>query len=148
MLMSVSNVFPRITETQPLSISGSGIILYPPEDPKGLLGLTFFVVESDAGKRNLGKVLERLFGQDKVKGAVDGLIKKVTDATLAGLIGAVVDVLPGVFKANKDDVLFAHNHSGYDFDRYGLGFDSTARMVDYPVGNHRAKGTLRVAVIE
>lgn len=44
---SVSNVFERIRHDQPPSLSGSGIILYPNLNPKGMLALHLVIVESD-----------------------------------------------------------------------------------------------------
>ena len=60
-LMAVSNTFQRIRPDQPVSLTGSGILLYPHLDPKGLLANHFVILEDDEGKRRLGKLLENLF---------------------------------------------------------------------------------------
>ena len=54
---------------------------------------------------------------------------------------AVTGVLPEILKGNKDDVLFSHNHSGFEWDDYGLEGDKSK---DFEVGNDRAYCTLRV----
>jgi len=47
MVVSVSNMFERIRPDQPVSLTGSGIILYPGLDPKGLLASHFAIIECD-----------------------------------------------------------------------------------------------------
>lgn len=51
-------MFERIRADQPPSLSGDGIVLYPPADPHGMHALHFAIVESDRGTRRAGKVLE------------------------------------------------------------------------------------------
>jgi hypothetical protein len=146
-LVSASNTFARIKPTQPVSLSGSGILLYPYLDPNGLLASHFVVVESDANKRNLGKLLGDIFANKAVTGAVDGLIKAgITQANVAALLGALVAEVPAILKKNKDDLLFAHSHSGFDFDNYGCG--PGASSADFELGNDRANCTLRVLVTD
>lgn len=144
-LVSVSNLFTRIKPNQPVSLSGSGILLYPNLDPHGLLASHFVVVESDAGKRNLGKLLGDIAGDDAVSGAVKKLIQNgVSAQPLAGLLSSLVFQVPKVLKKNKDDLLFAHSHSGFDFDNYGAGPDK--KFAEFDLGNDRAYCTLRVMV--
>lgn len=142
-LMAVSNTFQRIQPDQPVSLSGSGILLYPNLDPKGLLASHFVVVEDDEGKRNLGKMLESLFGNSDVKSLVDVLKKGVTQPAIAALMNAIVSQLPQLLKKNRDDFLFAHSHSGFDFDNYGV---DTGNVANFELENDRVFCTLRVRV--
>lgn len=119
-LMSVSNTFQHIRPDQPVSLSGSGILLYPNLDPQGTLANHFVVMEDDRGKRNLGNLLKRLFGNSEVKSIVAALNKSVTQPLIAQLLNLLVSSLPDILSKNKDDFLFAHSHSGFDFDNYGL----------------------------
>ena len=125
-------------------LSGSGILLYPNLDPGGLLANHFLIVESDEGKRRLGKILDDLVKDDVVNLAIGALIDAaaVTQPLLGGLMKALVSQVPGILKKNKDDILFAHNHSGFDFDDYGLRPNENPS--DFEVGNDRAFCTLRV----
>jgi hypothetical protein len=142
-LMAVSNSFQRIQPDQPVSLSGSGILLYPNLDPKGLLANHFVVIEGDEGKRNLGKMLSNLFADEEVSGLVDALKTAVTQPAVAALMNALVSGLPQLLKKNKDDFLFAHSHSGFDFDNYGVDNGSKA---DFDLENDRVFCTLRVRV--
>ena len=148
--VSASNIFRRIRADQPLSLSGSGIVLYPNLDPKGFLAAHLFVVEHDGGVRRagewLGKLLDRL-AEDSGIGSVLKLIPGVIDNAIpfAGLMKAVGQVVPELLKDNKDDPLCQHLHAGFDFDNYGLTEDDSG-VEDFPIGNDRAFGTLRVRV--
>ncbi len=139
---SVSNVFERIRHDQPPSLSGSGIILYPNLNPKGMLALHLVIVESDQGKRRTGKVLKEILENQEVKGAVGSLGQALTPPLLGKLMTALVGAVPLVLQANGDDALFSHSHSGFDFDDYGL--EPGTRFMDFEVGNDRAFCTLRV----
>lgn len=143
-LMSVSNTFQRITPDIPVSLSGSGILLYPNLDPKGLLANHFVVIEDDEGKRNLGKRLENLFDNTEVKSLVTALKKSVSQQAIAALMNTLVSQLPKILKKNKDDFLFSHSHSGFAFDNYGGAPDQA--VTDYPLENDRVFCTLRVLV--
>jgi hypothetical protein len=147
--MSVSNVHERVTPEYEVSLSGSGIILYPPLDPQGFLGATVFVIESDQKTRDIGKLLGDLFQDQKVSGAINALINAAAPSNplVAAVLGAIVEVVPKILAKNKDDVLLVHSHSGFDFDHYGIGFDGTAPSSDFKIGNHRAFATLRVVEI-
>lgn len=144
--VSVSNVFQRIRTDQPLSLSGDGIVLYPPADPEGMLALHFVIVESDRGTRRAGRILEGILGDKTVK----TFLSQLTELTLAAgnipahvltsLFGAVTKTLPQVIKKNRDDIMFSHSHSGVDFNGYGGSPDGTS----YPVGNDLARATLKI----
>lgn len=137
---SVSNVFNWVRPDQAPSLSGSGIVLYPNLDPKGFLALHLSIVESDAGKRRSGETLEGILGHHAVKGAVEE-ITEASEAGVALLMRTVTGIIPEMLKGNKDDVLFSHNHSGFEWDDYGLeGHPSR----EFEVGNDRAYCTLRV----
>jgi len=142
-LMAVSNTFQRIQADQPVSLSGSGILLYPNLDPKGLLANHFVVIEDDEGKRNLGKMLESLFANQEIKSLVDVLKAGVTQPGVAALMNALVSGLPQMLKKNKDDFLFAHSHSGFDFDDYGID-DPNKKTANFELENDRVFCTLRV----
>jgi hypothetical protein len=143
-LCMVSNTFPRIRKDQSLSLSGSGILLYPNLDPKGMLALHMVVVESDRKTRDLGRTLDGIFGSKAVGDVVTKLIAGVTQPLLAGLMTALIDQIPKVLAKNHDDLLFAHNHSGFDFDRYGL--EASETLHDYVLGNDKVRCKLRVRV--
>jgi len=146
-LVSVSNLFKRIRPDQPVSLTGSGVLLYPNLDPKGLLASHFAIVECDEGKRKLGKLLEGILGDDSVKKGVADLIKAgISQTAVAGLMSALVSNIPEFLKKNKDDLLFAHSHSGFDFDNYGCGPESTFQ--EFEIGNDRAHCTLRVMLTD
>ncbi len=147
-LVSASNVFHKIRFDQPVSLSGSGILLYPPNDPKGMLALHVVVVESDAGKRSAGKVLAGVAKDKETKSAVDFLAKEfakgaATAATLTTAFAAVVPVIGALVARNKDDILFEHGHSGFDFDEYG----AQAGGADSEVGNDRVRMKLRLRTL-
>ena len=124
-VVAVSNTFHHIDKDQPVSLTGDGIILYPPADPNGMLGLHFAVVESDKKARDVGSVLKTLFADADVK-SVMREIAKITAATrsvpaelLTAAMGAATTALAAALAANHDDILFSHNHSGLDFSSYG-----------------------------
>jgi hypothetical protein len=146
MLISVSNVFQRVQRGQPVSLTGSGILLYPKLDPGGMLALHFLVVESDAGQRNLGKVLGDILADATVKAAVNALAAaaSITQPLVAKLMSAVVSQIPAILKNNKDDILLTHSHSGFDFDDYGVITATPPRVQDFKVANDRAYCTLRL----
>lgn len=122
-VMAVSNVFEKIKPGHPVAMIGDGIILYPELDPKGLLGLDIFVVESDAGHRSAGKLLEGLLGDKTVKQGVDSLIAagaKLTAPLVGEVANAVVSVIPAILKKNHDDLLFSIAYSGRASRKYSI----------------------------
>ncbi|MBZ0100726.1 MAG: hypothetical protein K8I65_01030 [Thermoanaerobaculia bacterium] len=143
LLTTASNVFPNVRADQPLSLSGSGILLYPNLDPNGLIANHFVIVESDEGKRDLGKLLDATLSDSTVSGAISVLQKaaSLSQPLLATLMGAVVSRLPAILKKNKDEILFAHSHSGFDFDDYGA---NGGQVTEYQLGNDLANCTLRI----
>jgi len=141
--VAVSNVFPRIKRDQPVSLTGSGTLLYPNMDPKGMMHSYIAVIESDKNGRDVGGMLETLFKDKEVKGVLDQLVKAgISSKMYAQLLNAIIGKLPGILKKDKDDLLLAHQHSGFDFDNYGCttGTNST----DFEVKNDRAYFSLRV----
>ncbi len=100
------------------------------------------VVESDAGTRDVGNILDRLLEDPAVKSLVAALAATVTQPLLAELMNTLIGLIPKVLKKNRDDVLFAHNHSGFDFDDYGIAPGSSVQ--DFRVGNDRVRCVLRV----
>jgi len=146
-ICSASNIFERITPQQPVSLSGSGIILYPNLDPEGLLALHFVIIESDYKTRNLGKVLNDLFTDSEVDSLVKKLSKTVKQEVIASIFNVLAGQIPKILKKNKDDVLFAHSHSGFDFDYYGIS-SPDKKFEDFDIGNNRAFCTLRIRVID
>lgn len=150
--VSASNLFERVTVTQPASLSGSGILLYPNLDPKGLLACHFVVIESESRTRHLGKVLEDVLGDNAVKSAVNVLANAATaaaggipGAAAAAVMRALVSVLPKVLKRKRDRIWFTHDHSGFDFDAYGLP-DGSQTTHDFALSNDRVALTLRLRV--
>lgn len=120
--VAASNLFERVTESQDVSLSGSGILLYPNLDPNGLLALHFMVIESQEGARDLGKLLTEVFADKAVKGAVDVFAKVLTGA-IAGVPGlaaaavmrAVISVVPKVVPPLGDPI-----RVNYEYNELGL----------------------------
>jgi hypothetical protein len=145
-VVAVSNVFTKIKPKQPLSLSGDGIVLYPPADPAGMLALYFAIVESDHGKRNTGKLLEGIFGKPEVKRLLEDVANatatfgNIPTALLTSMFGTVTELVPKVLQSNRDDILFSHSHSGVDFNNYHASPDGT----EFEVGNNRASAVLKV----
>lgn len=122
-VMAISNVYERIRPGNPVSMIGDGIILYPELDPKGLLGLDVFVVESDAGHRSAGKLLEGLFGDKTIKMGVDSLIAAgaaLTAPLVGDVAAAIVSAIPAILQKNHDDLLLSIAYSGRASRNYGL----------------------------
>ena len=147
-VVAVSNIFEGITPKQPPSLSGDGIVLYPPSDPQGMLALHFVIVESDKKTRNVGKVLQAIFGDNSVKNLLTEA-KKLTASVgnipaslLTSLFGVITTTLPNALMSNKDDILFSHSHSGVDFNSYGGSHEGAV----YPVRNDRAGANLKIWV--
>ena len=143
---SASNVFNRIRADQPVSLSGSGIILYPNLDPNGMLALHLSIVECDEGKRKTGKILNEILGDANTTAAVEGLSKVLEKIPLVAAMKAITGVVPTVLKKNKDNRLFDHNHSGFDYDHYGTILGQT--VTDFVIGNDLAHCTLRIRLID
>lgn len=122
-IMAISNVYERIRPGQPVQMLGDGIILYPELDPKGLLGIDIFVVESDAGHRSAGKLLEGLLKDKDIKKGVDSLVKAGANLT-TGLVGevahSIVSSIPVILKNNHDDLLFSIAYSGRASRNYSI----------------------------
>ncbi|MCG8457947.1 MAG: hypothetical protein MI919_16845 [Holophagales bacterium] len=144
-LLAVSNVFQRVRADQPVSLSGSGVLLYPALDPNGMLASHFVVLEDDHGRRHLGKLLENLFANDDIMSLVAKLQRNVTQPLVGTLFNALASNLPAILEKNKDDFLFSHSHSGFPWDNYGCRPGETTS--EFELGNDRAFCTLRVAVI-
>ncbi|HNU06438.1 MAG TPA: hypothetical protein PKO33_01650 [Pyrinomonadaceae bacterium] len=122
-VMAISNIYEKIKPGHPVSMIGDGIVLYPELDPKGLLGLDIFVVESDAGHRSAGKLFEGLLGDKTVKQGVDSLIAagaKLTAPLVGDVANAVVSVIPAILKKNHDDLLFSIAYSGRASRKYSI----------------------------
>ena len=142
--VAASNTFQRIRPDQPVSLSGSGIILYPNLNPGGMLANHFVVLEDDQGQRDLMGLLKSLISDEEVSGVVDQLLMGVSRSLVGGLFRALTSRLPEVL-ANKDDFLFSHSHSGFDFDDYGLPPGQTVGH-DFELENDRVFCTLRLRV--
>jgi len=147
-VIAASNIFHHIDKDQPVQLGGDGIVLYPPADPRGMLALHVSVVESDAGARNQGKLLERLFKDKEVSKAI-GAIADLTGAAaaiptgvLSAAMGAITTVLPKILKANKDDVLLDFNFSGRDMTRY----QGAAEGKRHAFENKQVAGAIQVFV--
>ena len=144
--IAVSHVFTGISEDQPVSMSGDGIVLYPPEDPEGMLSLYFVIAESDQSTRDVGSILDSILEDADVQ----ELMRQVSEKTaaegsidsdlLSSLFSALAGAVPTALEANGDDMLFAHTHTGVDFTGYG-GIEGGA---SFEIGNDRAGGTLRL----
>ena len=123
--VAVSNVFTGIRADQPVSLSGDGIVLYPPADPAGMLSLYFVIAECDQASRDVGGVLDTILSGDEVR----DLMRQVSDKTAAegsidadllnSLFSSLASAIPTALSSNGDDMLFAHTHSGVDFTGYG-----------------------------
>ena len=109
------------------------------------MALHFVIIESDQRTRNVGKVLNDLFNDDQVTGLLKDLSKKITQDLIASAFRLIVGQIPVILKKNRDDALFAHSHSGFDFDNYGIS-SPDGKFEDFEVGNDRAYCTLRIRV--
>lgn len=149
LLVTASNTFERVSNDQPVSLSGSGILLYPNLDPGSMLALHFCVIECDRKTRQLGDVLGKVLNKKSVKGVLKLLEKGLSQQLVASMMGVLVSEIPGILKANRDDLLLTHNHSGFDFDTYGVSAPAgpTGTCIqDFPIANDRCSLTLRVRV--
>ena len=109
------NVFKRIGKESSgegkdygqLSLSGDGIVLYPAEVPNGILSVHVNVIEQDieeGKKRRSPQILEDL----------GKTIEKLKNFSIGEpLLSSVLQLF------GKDDILFAHTHSGFDYNDYG-----------------------------
>ena len=64
---------------------------------------------------------------------------------LSRLMNGIGTIVPKLLKGNEDNPSLQHLHSGFDFDNYGLSAEEFG-VEDFPIGNDRAFGTLRVRV--
>jgi hypothetical protein len=122
-LTAVSNVFERIRPGSPVAMIGDGIILYPDLDPKGLLGLDIFVIESDAGHRSAGNLIGSLLGDRTIREGVERLIAagaRITAPLVGRVAASVARAIPTILKKNRDDLLFSIAFSGRAARNYGL----------------------------
>jgi hypothetical protein len=123
-VVAASNVFHGIDKDQPPQLGGDGIVLYPPADPEGMFALHVSIVESDAGARNQGKLLDSLFSRKEVKSALDAIAEATGAAgaipatLLTRAMGALTTAIPLILQANKDDILLDYNFSGREMSRY------------------------------
>ena len=143
---AVSNVFHHVDRRQPVSLSGDGIVLYPPTDPRGLLALHFAVVESDRQARDAGALLRQMFADRAVRSGL-GDIARITAAAgsvppeaITAVMAAAITALAAALAANRDDILFSHNHSGLEISSYG----GSPQGRDYRIGNRAVRTVLRV----
>ena len=143
--VAASNTFQRIRPDQPVSLSGSGIILYPNLNPEGMLANHFVVLECDQGTRNVGALLDLLIKDEEVSGVVEQMQNGVSRSLVGGLLRALISGVPKILQNNRDDYLFSHSHSGFDFDDYGLPPGQTVGH-DFELENDRVFCTLRVRV--
>jgi len=115
--MVASPVYKNITVESAVSLSGSGIILYPNRAPNGHLMVHVFVIESDKGAERIVGLIEEV-----AKGAFDpGEAGPLSPGSTFGAVGAAAHVvLQGVKKwIGQDDALLEHTHSGFDYNGYG-----------------------------
>jgi len=139
-----SEIFHRVRVDQPLSLSGSGILVYPPADPGHYLGLYLAVMESDEGARSAAEILKGI--TEKVEG--DEGLKTVLGTEAVAPLGGLARVIAGVMAANKDDCLLSHYHSGFLEDDYGVPASSVEHHVyDFTAKNDRVSLTLRVRLL-
>ena len=145
-VVAASNIFHNIDRNQPLQLGGDGIVLYPPADPEGMLALHISVVESDAGARKQGKLLNDLFGKREVKEALTEIAKATGAAgpipagLLTAAMAALTTVLPVVLQRNKDDVLLDYDFSGRDMSRYR----GTPEGLKHAFSNQKVAGAIMV----
>ena len=145
-VVAVSNIFYHIDKDQPVSLSGDGIVLYPPADPQGMLALHVAIVESDRKARDFGALLKKIFSNDEVKTGMKQIAILVASTgnvpaqLVTGLMGVATTILGEALVNNGDDILFSHNHSGLDISAYG----GSKEGKDYTIQNKKVKATLRI----
>jgi hypothetical protein len=149
-VIAASNIFHHVDKTHPPQLGGDGIVLYPPADPRGMLALHVSVVESDAGIRKQGKLLEKVFQDKDVKSALDAIAKWTGPAgplpteVLTKAMGAITAVLPEILKSNGDDVLLDYDFSGREIARYHGSGEGERHAFE----NGKAAAAIRVYVRE
>ena len=101
-------------------------------------------MESDEGTRDIGRMLTTILGDKTVLGVISELTKKITQPLLAALMNVIISQVPKALQCDKDDILFAHSHSGFEFDSYGCEPDR--KLADFNLGNDLANCTLRIRI--
>lgn len=137
-----SEVFHRVRSDEPLSLSGSGILVYPPADPGGYFGLYIAVMESDQGVRTAGEFLTDMVGKVRE----DNGLKQVLDDSAMAPLGGMARVIGAMMESNRDDYLLTHYHSGFRDDHFGLPPGCASGVHDFQVENDRVTLSLRVRV--
>lgn len=129
-----SNTFKNVTAKDPVPLLGSGLVLYPPEDPKGMLALHVAVIESDKGQR---KIFEAIAKDDNVKAGIKELAKAVapSSALITNLFAAMTSVIGDLL---TDDVLLQADFSGFDWDNYGVD----GKVTTFPLSSDYAEAQL------
>jgi len=149
-VISASNIFHHIDKDQPVQLGGDGIILYPPNDPQGMLALHVSVIESDAAARNQGKLLETLFKDKGVINAIEAIAEVTGPAgpipteVLTTALRVITDVLPKILQANKDDNLLDFDFSGIEMSRYRGSPEGTR----FPFENKKVAAAIQVFVTD
>jgi len=143
-LASVSNIF-HVTHSFPkASLSGSGIMIYPNLDPNGFFALQLFIFESDDNHKRFGEKLEKVLADKEVSGAIDKLKGVISNPLIGTLMSALSSAVPKFFKDSKDDLIFSHAHSGFDFDNYGVSDGQT--FEEFPLKGKLVEAKLRVRI--
>ena len=130
------NVFKRIGDKSPnLSLSGDGIVLYPGQDPSGILSIFVSVIEQDQSPNSVRKAAQ----------SIENLVKQSGDLFKLKLIDPFAVVIPAIVRYyKKDDVLFTHCHSGNEDNNYGMGGRTT---VKYKLCNDKVYATLKLQML-
>ncbi len=113
--MVASPVYRNITIENPVSLSGSGIVLYPNRPPNGYLMVHVFVIESDRGAARIVKLIGGL--AEKVASDEIGVLTGSSLGAMTAAANVIVESVKDFFV--KDDALLEHTHSGFDYNTYG-----------------------------
>lgn len=150
-----SQIFKGIHRKRPLFLNG--FELYPVGDTGGFLTARIVVMESDAGFRRLGRLIEK--GREQIREIPSGarLAQGVADIGIAGVsVGEALDKVVEVLKGNADDEMlttdvrfkfesgkwFLENQDEPDWDPLEFGPDGSFSFVRT---SEKARLTLRFA---
>lgn len=113
--MAASPIYRNITVENPVSLSGSGIVLYPNRHPNGYLMVHVFVIESDKGAERITDLISKL--AQNVASDEIGVLTGSSLGAIAAAANVVVESVKGFVV--KDDALLDHTHSGFGYNAYG-----------------------------
>ncbi|MCY3964711.1 MAG: hypothetical protein OXG83_06725 [Acidobacteria bacterium] len=129
--LAASPIYRNITVDNPVSLSGSGLVLYPNLNPNGYLMVHVFVIESDDGARSIGNVMQEISGK-VLEGDLASTV--ATGKEAFGVVTQATNLLSLILEANRDDALLEHTHAGFHFNGYGTDEGSVFEVENEKIG--------------